>query len=364
MSDIENCKGNLPIDTLERIANQLHVEPYKLIKNEQKKLSRITFFNTYVIINIYSRVIKMTREELKKFQKEKLAEQKMKTYKARKKILIITPIILIIIIGIGYFYSLQNIVIISIGAAITFISLISYAAVGSQLINEDYKTFNKEFKRLYVVDALKKVFKNVKYTPEYGFTKEEVRKNGALYTGDRFYSNDFISGTYKNIKFAQSDVHVQKKEETTDKDGNKSTYYVTIFRGRLMVFNFNKNFKYNLKVSRGRYVGYNEHVVKMEDEEFNKMFTVVAQSDIEAFYILTPHFMKRIKDIQNKMKGSINFTFTNNKLYVAVNNGEDSFEWSMYREIDDKEVEKQLISEIKLITDFVDELDLENDLFK
>lgn len=37
VSDIENAKGNLPIDTLENIAEQLKIEPYKLIKENIHK---------------------------------------------------------------------------------------------------------------------------------------------------------------------------------------------------------------------------------------------------------------------------------------------------------------------------------------
>ena len=34
LSDIENAKGNIPIDTLENIAKYLKVEPYLLIKEQ------------------------------------------------------------------------------------------------------------------------------------------------------------------------------------------------------------------------------------------------------------------------------------------------------------------------------------------
>ena len=35
ISDIENAKGNVPIDTLENIAKYLKIEPYLLIKEHQ-----------------------------------------------------------------------------------------------------------------------------------------------------------------------------------------------------------------------------------------------------------------------------------------------------------------------------------------
>lgn len=37
ISDIENENGNIPIDTLEKIADVLNVEPYMLLKKEKHK---------------------------------------------------------------------------------------------------------------------------------------------------------------------------------------------------------------------------------------------------------------------------------------------------------------------------------------
>lgn len=53
-----------------------------------------------------------------------------------------------------------------------------------------------------------------------------------------------------------------------------------------------------------------------------------------------------------------------NKLHVAVNNGDDSFEYNVLNPINEEEIEQDIIKDIKLITDFVNELNLDNNLFK
>ena len=58
------------------------------------------------------------------------------------------------------------------------------------------------------------------------------------------------------------------------------------------------------------------------------------------------------------------FGFLDNKLYVAVDNREDSFEYNVFEPIDEKEINNNITKDIKLITDFVNELNLDNDLFK
>ena len=47
ISDIENCNGNIPLDTLENLANQLNVEPFLLIKPQKHKklLKRVNMKN-------------------------------------------------------------------------------------------------------------------------------------------------------------------------------------------------------------------------------------------------------------------------------------------------------------------------------
>ena len=65
-----------------------------------------------------------------------------------------------------------------------------------------------------------------------------------------------------------------------------------------------------------------------------------------------------------KLKYGIMFCFIDNKLYIAVDNYKDSFESNFYKSINEIEIEESIIKDIRLITDFVEELDLYNDLFK
>lgn len=108
----------------------------------------------------------------------------------------------------------------------------------------------------------------------------------------------------------------------------------------------------------------NNKKVKLEDIEFNKMFKIYSEIEHDAFYILTPHFMEKIKKLYKELDAPIKLTFMENKLHVAVNNGEDSFEYNVLNPINEEEIEQDIIKDIKLITDFVNELNLDNDLFK
>ena len=308
----------------------------------------------------------MNKEELNKMQTKILKKNKICNYTLGILLLLILFITLIIVINKGItfifiIYIIFNEIIFGIAMMIIIKNIIN---------GKDIKKFNKEYKNVYVLNFLKQNFEDIIYKPEEGINKKEIKKYNTLNLGDRFTSNDYIYGTYKNVKFEQSDIHIQKKYEEEDKDGNKIITWETIFEGRYMIFDFNKNFKANVQVISNNFTksslphSKNNKKVKLEDIEFNKMFKIYSEIEHDAFYILTPHFMEKIKKLYKELDAPIKLTFMENKLHVAVNNGDDSFEYNVLNPINEEEIEQDIIKDIKLITDFVNELNLDNNLFK
>lgn len=308
----------------------------------------------------------MNREELNKMQTKILKKNKICNYTLGILLLLILFITLIIVINKRItFVFIIFIIFIEIIFGIAMMIIIKNIING-----KDIKKFNKEYKNIYVLNFLKQNFENIIYKPEEGISKKEIKKYNTLNLGDKFTSNDYICGTYKNVKFEQSDIHIQEKYEEEDKDGNKIITWETTFEGRYMIFDFNKNFKSNVQVISNDFIKRslphikNNKKVKLEDIEFNKMFKIYSEIEHDAFYILTPHFMEKIKKLYKELDAPIKLTFMENKLHVAVNNGEDSFEYNVLNPINEEEIGQDIIKDIKLITDFVNELNLDNDLFK
>ena len=238
--------------------------------------------------------------------------------------------------------------------------------------NKPTKDFNDSFKKMFVLKSLKNTFENLIYNPDKGLEESIIRETQMMNMGDRYSSNDFVSGLYKNINVKQADVHIEEEHETTDSDGDTHTTWVTIFRGRWMIFDFNKKFKADLQVcqktfSNARVSNWGSEnkfkKVMMEDQLFNKIFRIYAQSEHEAFYILTPSLMEKIKKLEENINGHLLMCFIDNKLHVGIYDNKDSFEHSIFTKIDEAKVLESISKDIKLITNFVDELDLDNDLF-
>lgn len=273
-----------------------------------------------------------------------------------------------VILLIGFF------ILIGLGSFGIIISIIVAIVVYTLLTHKVRAEYTANYKSYFVLRSLVTRFEDLKYQPEYGIPESVIGSTGMMYTGDRYHSNDYISGKYKGIPFEQSDVHIEEERETTDSDGHTQRYYVTIFLGRWMIFDFNKEFKANIQICQKRFAGskhgglfsktkYNK--VKMESEEFNKEFRVYAVNDHDAFYVITPSLMERLQGLTKSIKGSFLFCFVNNKLHVGLNNNKDSFEpKSSFFKIKEEKVLSEVTGDIDVITKFVEDLNLDNDLFK
>ena len=236
--------------------------------------------------------------------------------------------------------------------------------------------YRAAFKDAFVKRSLESVFTDLRYEPEQGIPYETIAATKMMYMGDRFHSEDYIHARYRNVRFTQSDVHIEEEHQSTDSEGHTTTEYVTIFRGRWMIFDFNKEFKANVQIAqkgfpnakRKRFFGKKEELfkpVEMESEVFNKQFRVFAQNEHDAFYIITPAFMERVQSLAAHNKGKLLFCFVGNRLHIAIHDNKDSFEpGSVFKRPNEEAVTQKLRSEIGVITQFIDELSLDNDLFK
>ncbi len=259
------------------------------------------------------------------------------------------------------------------GFFMAFFIFIIGSIITAVIAGKPTKTFTKEYKNMFVLKSLQATFNELIYEPDKGLNKEIISNTGMMYMGDRYTSNDFVSGKYKDINVVQADVHIEEEHETTDSNGHTTTYWVTIFKGRWMIFDFNKYFKANIQVSQkgfgnskisnwGKTLKYKK--VMMEDQEFNNAFRTYAQDEHDAFYILTPSLMEKIKKVTNNISGKLLFCFIDNKLHIGLQNGKDSFEHSIFRKINEQQSIEEISKDIKIITNFIDELNLDNNLFK
>ena len=99
-------------------------------------------------------------------------------------------------------------------------------------------------------------------------------------------------------------------------------------------------------------------LVKLESPEFEKLFKVHCDDQIQARYILTPSLMERIIEYRKKFGSRIWMSFIDTKLYVMVDHDRDLFEPDMYRNLVDFELIQGYYQDLALVTDIVNDLNL------
>ncbi len=250
------------------------------------------------------------------------------------------------------------------GEAAIKLSIYGCAGVGTigTLIGKGgIKKLSVDFKKKYVPGELTKIFPNGEYFCDKGFTENEVVNSKLLKKEDRFNSEDMITGDFNDVRFRCSDVHIQDVRRS-----GKTTTVVTTFQGRFYEFDFFKNFKHNLVLLQsGRFrsmSGFNK--IKLESVEFNNEFKIYAKNDHEAFYILTPHFMEKLLKLDEKYHDKISFSFLNNKLFIAIDDRKDSFDFKAFGSDVNQKLIDSYVYEFEAIKDFIEYLRLDSRLFK
>lgn len=253
-----------------------------------------------------------------------------------------------------------------IGIFTVVIAFLFYLAAARKK-QQDYALAYKE---KIVKAALAGKFDDLYFSPSEGISKDTLEATGMIHLGNRYSCNDYIRGRYKGIPFEQSDVCIQNVT-----NNGKTTTTETYFEGRWMIFAFNKNFLCDLQVrergfsaakkSRGWFSDKpSMERLKLEDEQFNREFNVYAVDPHEAYYILTPHMMQSMRTLRDQTHGELLLCFINNRLHVAVDSRTDAFEPPLFSPITQAHIANTVTDEIDVITRFVDELNLDQTIYK
>ena len=244
-----------------------------------------------------------------------------------------------------------------------FVLIITYSPV-----NPDHLlAYKQAYKTYFINQQLPKIFTDPYYNHDQGIDKKFLKETGLIRTGDIYKSNDLIRAKYKGINFLQADVEVINKDINHDADGGQRVEYETIFKGRYIIFELKKKFDFKMVISFNGYgealinpnTGRGLNRIETESPEFNKRFLVYAEDGFEAFYILDPAFLESLERLGVKYNNALALYFSDNKLYIGLNDGGDSFEPpSISSPIDEQAELNKITNDMRLITDLIDNLKL------
>ena len=257
---------------------------------------------------------------------------------------------------------------------IGFIVLFSSIGIGILMILTGFlilfiisKTIGKSFKRAYknkiCKEVLEKLFDIHDYDPENGFSEDFVKGTYFISSGNTYSSDDYVSGSYQGYEFERSDVCMQDVRST-----GKSTTVVTLFKGSWTIFSFHKAISSYLLIREREFLSNGKpggifsnaphtNKVKFEDIDFNERFDVYAQDEHDAFYVLTPHFIEKIKKLESKMDGRLIIGIHDDKVHVLFDNGKNAMEPSLLNEVSEDDY-RIIEDEMESIIEIIETLDI------
>ncbi|MFW5962448.1 MAG: DUF3137 domain-containing protein [bacterium] len=209
---------------------------------------------------------------------------------------------------------------------------------------------------------------------------------------DKYIGEDYVAGKIGKTEIAFSEIHARYKKVSYDTEGRRKTSWYDIFKGLFFVIDFNKKFhsRVIIKPSALGMIGKkiqllikNAHIIKLENAEFDKQFTVYGTDQQDARYILTPKLIERLLELNKEIaekkvknnkfmqflnKKGISFdgnssqfslSFINSQLNIAVPHSKNLFQPRIWG---DEVVKKEDIEEyydyLILIKEIVEILDL------
>jgi len=189
---------------------------------------------------------------------------------------------------------------------------------------------------------------------------------------DRYQGDDFVYGKIGKTEIKFSEIHAEYKTESRDSKGRRQTHWHTIFKGMFFMGDFNKDFAgltvvlpdtaerlfgrlgrklQSLNFTRGK-------LISLEDPEFEKLFSVYGDDQIEARYILSTSLMKRIVDFKKKTNRRIYLSFAGSRVFVAISYDRDLFEPRLFNTLLDFAPIQQYFEDLQIAVGIVEDLNL------
>lgn len=196
-------------------------------------------------------------------------------------------------------------------------------------------------------------------------------------------AQDCISGVHRNIPFEFMEIKTQIKKETRSRQGNNlgtTTTYETLFKGLFFCAQFHKSFHGSTIIqtdkfeSKWGFIGrglqkwkHGSQLVELEDPEFEKKFKVYSTDQVEARYLLSTSFMRKVLDLEHHYGPGVQMAFQNSEIIIAIPSEKDFFEADSWGTGGDEQwlgQVKSFINEYHSIMDVIDILELDKNLWK
>lgn len=207
--------------------------------------------------------------------------------------------------------------------------LMIYALVGITSLwtffaHQVSKKFENKVKKT-IMHAFLSYFGDFSWSCKNSISNEEINESKLVGNYNSLRSDDYFEGTHRGLRVVISENKLIRKS-------NRSS--TTVFEGLFIKMDLNKNFYGHTIVFENNLVKSlltqtldpSMEKVELEDPEFNKLFDVYTQDQVEARFILTTTFIERFKNLRTVYKSkNIRASFLNNAILIALPCKKDMF---------------------------------------
>jgi hypothetical protein len=226
----------------------------------------------------------------------------------------------------------------------------------------------KSYKKIVVKRVVGALGQGLTYSPESKFTKQDFLEMDLFEKRtETWHAEDEICGKKNAVTYA-----ILEAKATRTEGSGKNRRTVIIFRGLIIRLDFNKNFQGHTvvvpdaesKILAGLF-GESEsrkqkEICRLENVDFEKLFSVYGSNQQEARYLLTPKMMELIMEAQALLGVQIRLSFHDNSVFLTVPQNVDRFEVGLFgAKVSPETVVGDLAEVVKLAERLVDTLELE-----
>lgn len=290
--------------------------------NKKRKLPEVTDIRNEDDIAF----LEESKESL--MQLEDVRQVKLKTFHFRKKIGIALATVLLPILGYtDYWLMFLRRAGDDSGAGISLLFLVFLY----RWVTSPKRQYAKTYKQV-VLPKIAQLFGNFSYKSKGRISADKMKPSKIFPSFDRYKSEDYFIGTYKGVDIEFSEIHLET--ESRDSDGNRT--YSTVFKGLAILLDMqSKKFYGHTFIDRDKgkiTEWFKEKSSKMKranlvDPEFEKLFDVYTNDQVEARYLIDPVMIERLKGVQDQYDGdAMTAAFYESKMLVLIKSSHNYFE--------------------------------------
>ncbi|MGH1374810.1 MAG: DUF3137 domain-containing protein [Alphaproteobacteria bacterium] len=290
-----------------------------LLKNKVRKIPEVT-----EIRDSEEEFLEKSQAHLE--QLEDIRQEKFRVYQWRKRIAIPVGVLLTPLLGFVDYWLLMIQTGDDRGAGLTLAVLGGLYA----WVTHPKRQYAKAYKR-EILPKLAQLFGDFRYEMNGRISMLAMEASKILPAHDKYEAEDYFVGTYKGVDIEFSEVDFKQRRRSKNR-----TRYVSVFKGLAIMLDMNTKRFYGhtmLDKDRGKVSEwFKQRSSKLKranlvDPEFEKVFDVYTNDQVEARYLIDPVMMERLRGLQEEYDGeNMTAAFYDSQMLILIQSPYNYFE--------------------------------------